>query len=279
VKLFCSRFVLATSMALACLANSDAAEPAAQDTAVKAKPKITLGKETTNITEPLRPDGYPDYVAALNRRMSQGVTVENNAAVLLAKGFGPGILQDGTQDETYKLLGIEPLPKEGDYFISRDAFARRWKSKRPADAPPISDEEVKKQFEVATKRPWTRNEFPVVADWMAVNEGPLKLAVEATKRPRYFWPYVMLQDEIVPTIISVLLEHVQQCREITNVLASRAMLRIAEKDLDGACTTFLRATDWPTRLALDTRSLNRSKRVRSKTSPAILRFRMPITAL
>ena len=44
------------------------------------KPKITIGKETTYITEPLRPDGYPDYVAALNRRASEGVTPENNAA-------------------------------------------------------------------------------------------------------------------------------------------------------------------------------------------------------
>ena len=43
---------------------------------------VTISKETTYITEPLRADGYPDYVAALNQRFSQGVTPENNAAVL-----------------------------------------------------------------------------------------------------------------------------------------------------------------------------------------------------
>src|SRR4029078_1861738 len=62
------------------------AKPASED---KSKPKITISKETTYITEPLRPDGYPDYVAALNQRMSLGVTPENNAAVLLQKAFGP----------------------------------------------------------------------------------------------------------------------------------------------------------------------------------------------
>src|SRR5689334_19843108 len=49
-------------------------KPAAEK---KPKPKITINKGTTYITEPLRPDGYPDYVAALNQRMSQSVTPEN----------------------------------------------------------------------------------------------------------------------------------------------------------------------------------------------------------
>ncbi len=33
---------------------------------------VTISKETTYITEPLRPDGYPDYIAALNQRASKG---------------------------------------------------------------------------------------------------------------------------------------------------------------------------------------------------------------
>ncbi len=47
------------------------------------RPLVAISARTTYITEPLRTDGYPDYLAALNRLASKGVTLENNAAVLL----------------------------------------------------------------------------------------------------------------------------------------------------------------------------------------------------
>jgi hypothetical protein len=45
--------------------NLFAADPNKES--AKQPPRITLSKETTFITEPLGPDGYPDYVAALNQ--------------------------------------------------------------------------------------------------------------------------------------------------------------------------------------------------------------------
>ena len=45
---------------------------------------FTISKETTYITRPLDQDGYVDYLAALNEAASEEVTVEINAAVLLA---------------------------------------------------------------------------------------------------------------------------------------------------------------------------------------------------
>ena len=56
----------------------------------KPRGEITISKETTYITEPLRKDGYVDYVAALNERFRAGVTPENNAAVPFWKAMGPG---------------------------------------------------------------------------------------------------------------------------------------------------------------------------------------------
>lgn len=43
------------------------------------KPDITVSKETTYLTEPLASDGAIDYVAALNKIESTGVTADNNA--------------------------------------------------------------------------------------------------------------------------------------------------------------------------------------------------------
>src|SRR5262245_13901337 len=61
-----------------------------EDKGAKArKPRFTVGKETTHVTEPLRKDGTIDYAAALNQRLSRGVTPENNTNVLFWKALGP----------------------------------------------------------------------------------------------------------------------------------------------------------------------------------------------
>jgi hypothetical protein len=46
--------------------------PAASEEPVR-KGHLTISKATTAITSPLDKDGYPDYAAALNERMRQGV--------------------------------------------------------------------------------------------------------------------------------------------------------------------------------------------------------------
>ena len=51
--------------------------------APKRKPKFTVGKETTYVTGPLDKDGYIDYAAAVNKRMSAGIKPDDNANVLL----------------------------------------------------------------------------------------------------------------------------------------------------------------------------------------------------
>ena len=99
---------------------------------------VTISKETTYITEPLRPDGYPDYVAALNRRQSDGVTPENNAVVPFFRAMGPGMVGQKYRDQYCRMLGIAPPPEKGKYFVDvthvRDFFeARQARRARPDD--------------------------------------------------------------------------------------------------------------------------------------------------
>jgi len=49
---------------------------------------VTISVPTTRYTGPLNSDGTIDYVTALNCELSQGVTADNNAAVLLACSAG-----------------------------------------------------------------------------------------------------------------------------------------------------------------------------------------------
>ena len=51
-------------------------------------------------------------------------------------------------------------------------------------------------FAKAGKRPWTKQEFRQIAVWLAVNEQPLALLIEASKRPRRFDPLVGRQSRI-----------------------------------------------------------------------------------
>jgi hypothetical protein len=229
-----ARRVLFAAFSLAAVENSLlAAEPTEKPSEI-AKAKITIGKETTYITEPLRPDGYPDYFAALNKRFSEGVTPENNAAALLAKVFGPVVVEEVHRKATYTQLGIEPLPKDGKYLVSQEEMLRRRGKKQIGESSPELDA-IENQFGIALERPWSREEFPVVAEWIDANETPLALAVEASKRPRYFWPYMSVSDsEDVPTMIATNLAHVQEARQLANLLATRAMLRIGSDDPRGA---------------------------------------------
>ena len=57
--------------------------------------QVTISKETTYLTGPLRKDGSVDYLKALNQQFSKGVTPDNNAAVLYWKAMGPGELRKG----------------------------------------------------------------------------------------------------------------------------------------------------------------------------------------
>ena len=93
--------------------------------AQKQKPLFTLSKQTTYVSGPLRKDGTVDYVAALEAIARRGVTVENNAAVLLYQIVGPSEILPELRAEYFKRLGIAPLPIQGGYFVTLDQLVQR----------------------------------------------------------------------------------------------------------------------------------------------------------
>jgi hypothetical protein len=205
------------------VANSALASPPQQNakptSAEKPKPKITISKETTYITEPLRPDGYPDYVAALNQRASDGVTPENNAAVLLQRAFGPSEIPEEVRANFFKQLGISSLPATGDYFVSRSEMIKRWRARHPATT--MDDgEDLDEQFDRATKAPWKANNYPIVAEWLKTNANPLRLIVAASGRSKQFFPLILGPNA---TLIACHLPHDTQIREAAVALGPDGM--------------------------------------------------------
>ncbi len=188
------------------LAQNDKAEKPKQK-AIVPPPKITISKETTWATEPLRPDGFVDYLEAVNRRHSQDVTAENNACVLLYQAMGPGPEGDRIPDRFFQRMGIEPLPDEGRYF-------ENWNGEGG-----LPD---------AVERPWTAREHPDVAAWLKRNELPLATITAATERARYFSPLINSDAKPDGGMIEVLLPGVQRSRDFARALAARAMWELAE---------------------------------------------------
>lgn len=208
------------------------------------KPRVlvTISKETTYITEPLRPDGYPDYVAALNKRFSEGVTPENNAAVLFWKAMGPGGIPQEVREPYFQMLGIPSLPDEGEYFVTSITWFNRHKAevKTDADQPegtcvdPLWEQQTQ-----MTQRPWSKQEFPVLAGWVAANEKPLTLVIEASKRPKRYDPLISAEKGTLFDSIGNSIGVTQAHREVARALVGRAMLRVNEGEVDQALDDLL----------------------------------------
>src|SRR5262245_6025607 len=197
----------------------------------KPKPKWQVGKETTYVTGPIDKNGYIDFEAALNDRLGKDITPEKNANVLLWKAKGPTPEGGkGMPPEFFKRLGMQEPPKEGDYLVGMYRYLTDHLKLDQTEHQAIYDQQT-----WAGQRPWTPTNYPHIANWLKLNEKPLAVAVEATKRPEYYNPLVSFRKNDEPTIlIGALLPGGQKCREIGSALTARAIRRHAEGKTDEA---------------------------------------------
>jgi hypothetical protein len=189
-------------------------KPQSPEAAAPWEPWFTISKQTTYLTRPLDKGGYVDYLGALNEDASKGVTVDNNAAVLLVRIMDLSALKEADRARFYELLGVKPPLKAAAMM---QAFP---------EAATTDD------LEMATSRPWRAGQFPVLAKWLAQKEKALDLAVEASRRPRCYFPFIR------PKGVVMIQESPLAAQEITYViahaLAARAMLRLTDGEIGKA---------------------------------------------
>jgi hypothetical protein len=185
---------------------------------------VTVSTETTYVTGPLDKHGYVDYVAALNERLSKGITPENNANVLIWQALGPRP-EGGTpmSPEYFQWLGIESPPEQGEYLVSWQNYLKE-RSKSGNELAAHIDRMLR-----AAEWPWAAKDEPELANWLKRNEKPLALMIKATRRSQYYNPVVPKRTgDWSPGLLGALLPSVQRCREVAAALACRAMLRVTE---------------------------------------------------
>ena len=149
---------------------------------------FTISPETTYLTEPLAEDGTVDYIAALNAISSEGVTPDNNAAVLVIQAMGYEARLSDPED-TIRNAVLEQIgataPDEGEGFPSLDEFLDETTDTGPVDWERGSEEEA-----IARRGPCRSEDVPLVARWLEGNAASLDILVEASQRPRWYLPLV-----------------------------------------------------------------------------------------
>ena len=215
--------------------------------AARPKPKITISKETTYITGPLREDGMVDYIAAINQRCSEGVTPENNAAIPFWRAVGPKSIDKKIRKQYFEKLGIAELPEKGEYLVPLDEFLPFYNGPKPPEGSKPEGETwedvAEKQFELSQKSPWSREKYPVVAAMLEHNTKSLATFVEGVNRSHYYSPLVPTDSSNRMT--SVLGQSgVSNSRYLVRCLMARAMLRMHEGDVAGAMKDIVACDRW-----------------------------------
>lgn len=202
---------------------------AAPDEPKKTLPqKIKLGEDTTFIDEPLDKDGFVDYEIALNTRLKGRTTPDTNAVVLLLKAIGPKPEGANLKADFYKALGSAEPPENGEYLVRHHSHFVL--EVRAPDPQGFYDLETRLR-----RQPWTQDDAPKHSEWLKLNEKPLAIVADATKRPDYYYPIISrARGGGRDLLIGASLSMVQRHRELASILSLRATWNLGAGRLDAA---------------------------------------------
>ena len=217
--------------------------------------QITVSKETTYITEPLAEDGLPDYEAYLLEKGFEGITHEDNAAVILWQVLWSEECDEPEYHLVLESLGINDVPKHEQCLMPMDHkklrtrvaewLCERYSKQTGREFPEefqdkeeflagIRGEAVESAIDETWSRPWTSEQLPPMAQWATENQRQLDMLIEASKRPRYFSPSPTFLNGKCNGLIVALLPMVQAVRGGASALNARAMLNLGEERIEEA---------------------------------------------
>jgi len=213
---------------------ADNSSPDARPPATRRQVKITISKETTYLVEPIRPDGWIDYAAAINERCKSGVTVENNAAIPFWRAVGPKDIPAEKRSQFFKTLGIASLPNDGHYLVELADYSEHAKA-----GPAYGTEDWSKWYDniccqsrIAQSRPWSGKEFPILADWLDANAEPLQILCAGAGRTRFFQPFVVKTNGSLLEAFDI--SDVSAARCAVELLRLRSTREVTEAKIDAA---------------------------------------------
>ncbi len=188
-------------------------------------PRLPL-PEGLVLKAPQIPSSVTGTLRSLNETLSRDLSPADNAAVLLLQLFGDESLEPELRSATLEMLGIHSLSKTAPRFIYLEPFAKTRSGLTPEQIL-LEVAQLNEQLRMASERPWTRNEFPALADYLTANRAALETVVIASHRPRYYAPLLSLEKP--PRLLSAAFNIDRRLPFVARVLAARARLRSTDQ--------------------------------------------------
>jgi hypothetical protein len=205
---------------------------------------LRVSKETTYITEPLKPDGKQvDYLAAWERQTyPENIATEENGYRLIVQHLGTA--PEATPAHAAQIIRklglaeaeIQPdmtIEEPWDYLkghvANQDLDEALTEELASANAPPRDPLAV---LEDRLDRPWTLDDLPMMEAWLAENGPAIDLVGEAVRKPTFHIPLAAEGD--LGQLIDLPLPELQWTRSFARALSARAYYRIGTGDIDGA---------------------------------------------
>lgn len=194
----------------------------------------SAGKPVAANSTPTNPQpiGEKNYEKYLLEKYREGVTPENNAAVLFWQAIWPGeFLEPADYEPIAKELGLKSVPSsegtlESLYSKANQQRVREWL--RNNGKPNATEDDVYEFTDRAMRTPWTSESAPPLADWVQENQAALDMLVEASTRPRFYAPSPSLINDVDESIMEMLPSGQQMTRDAMRSLAVRAMWNFGE---------------------------------------------------
>lgn len=204
--------------------------------------RITIGRQTTRITSPLD-RGSPDYLAALNATLAEGVTPDNNAATFFFQISGRDDAPDAWLASIAATVGFDerkasaPLLDDIHAWILKRRAATQTAATEPDPFGANSDagsEALWDEISAAAARPWKTADHLDIASWLELQEPKFSVLEQFSRKPRLFIPFATdegrTQCARERAVLFSRLPPLGQFRTAAQALALRAMLRFGRGD-------------------------------------------------
>jgi hypothetical protein len=204
-------------------AQDNHGEPADAEAPERNKLDLDLDKDVLVFVEPVREDGTIDYIAALNKKYSEGVTNENNAFralyLLLPKDESTQYMQE------YHAAMRAVLDIDDDEVANAPAFVP-WPDFAEARGIDLDAAwEIRDAFE---ENPFSQAINPDYQAWLEASEPAFVAAAQAVEKSKYWAP--MIDDGEGGLLIGVILPHLSDYRSLARGLDARACRAAAKGD-------------------------------------------------
>ncbi len=220
-------------------------------------PAIVVSPETTYVTGPLDDEGRVDYLAALEQKYFADLPPEENAAREYVQAFAPGAELKGELRRTvFERLDL-PVAGGPPYLENAHSFAGRHEDlfeqtrQRQVGEPrqPSSNDEQAGRFpqpepdqselvdhwqDVAQRRPWTSEVFPLLAAWLDDQQTPLAHIHAGAEQQRCYFPLVSDASDEAGAMMWLSLYYMMPMRGAGRCLSTEAMQQLGNGDRESA---------------------------------------------